>query len=69
MASRLCKGTIIPLEFDLFVGMDVDKRSIAITILDHYSFYKVLKMPYDPDAVVNYIYEKALSWKTHLLCL
>lgn len=55
MASRLCKGTIIPLEFDLFVGMDVDKRSIAITILDHYSFYKVLKMPYDHDAVVNYI--------------
>jgi len=55
MSSRLYKEKIIPLEFDIFIGMDVDKRSIAITILDNYTFCKSFKIPYDPDAVVKYM--------------
>ena len=26
---------IVPLEYDIFVGMDVDKRSVAVTVYDH----------------------------------
>jgi len=55
MSSKLYQEKIIPLEFDMFVGMDVDKLSIAITVVDHYFFYKAFKIPYDPDAVVNYM--------------
>ena len=26
---------IVPLEYDIFVGMDVDKKSVAVTVYDH----------------------------------
>ncbi len=46
--------TIAPLEYDIFFGLDVDKKSIAITILDHAQKIRSLKMPFNADILLNY---------------
>lgn len=45
---------IVPLEFDIFVGMDVDKRSIAMTVGDHHGIHGSFKVSYDPGAIIKY---------------
>ena len=35
MKDNICADRIQPLSYDLFVGMDVDKKSIVMTIMDH----------------------------------
>ena len=47
--------TIKPLEFHLFVGMDVDKRSISITVLTHEQEVLQRKLPYDAGNLLNFI--------------
>ena len=47
MYSSTIRPRIHPGDYDLFVGMDVDKRSIAITTRDHLDLGKSLMMPHD----------------------
>jgi transposase len=50
------KNNIVnPLDYDIFIGMDVDKRSIASTAVDHFGLEKSCKMPYQSDALLNYV--------------
>jgi transposase len=44
-----------PRDFDLFVGMDVDKRSIAVTLINDLEQEKSLKMDYNPQGVIAYV--------------
>ena len=46
--------TIIPLDYDIFFGLDVDKKSVAITIVDHKQKIKSLKMPNNAEVIINY---------------
>lgn len=46
---------IKPLEYDVFLGMDVDKRSIVALQLDHHGNEKPLRMPYNSLALLNYL--------------
>lgn len=46
---------IKPLEFDLFCGMDVSKKSISITFVSHEGFVKSLKIPYDSANLIQYV--------------
>lgn len=46
--------TIVPLEYDVFIGMDVDKRSVAITVYNHEKKVRSLKMPNRAEKVINY---------------
>lgn len=45
---------IIPLEFDIFIGLDVDKKSIAVTIFNHREKLRSLKMPNKGEMIINY---------------
>lgn len=47
--------TIRPQEHEVFVGMDVDKHSIALTVQDHGSLLKSFKTPYRPNQVIQYV--------------
>jgi len=47
--------TFVPLEYDVFAGLDVDKRSIAVTFSDHQGFIRSLRIPYKVDHLVNYV--------------
>ena len=41
--------TFIPRDYDVFSGLDVDKRSISVTFTDHDRFLKSLRMPYSAE--------------------
>ncbi|HVQ38434.1 MAG TPA: IS110 family transposase [Pyrinomonadaceae bacterium] len=45
----------IPSEYDIFAGLDVDKRNIAMTFTDHQTLIKSLRLPYSSTQVVNYV--------------
>src|SRR5262245_27431178 len=45
--------TIKPLNYDLFVGMDVDKTSISITVVSHEGELLQRKLPYDASNLLN----------------
>jgi transposase len=52
VSTRIRK--IQPLNFDMFVGMDVDKRSIVLTQRDHLGIEKQTRMPYDSNLLLRY---------------
>ncbi len=37
--------TFIPRNYEVFAGLDVDKRSISVTFTDHQGFLKSLRLP------------------------
>ena len=46
---------IDPREYDVFIGMDVDKRSIALTHVDHLGLEKSVKMPHESETVLSFV--------------
>src|SRR5260221_9831657 len=49
-------GTRIdPREYDLFVGMDVDKSRISNSVLDHGAFIKTVSLKNEPKMLVSYV--------------
>jgi transposase len=47
--------TFIPRDYDLFAGLDVDKKSISVTFTDHQGLLKSMRMPYSVEHLVNHI--------------
>jgi transposase len=47
--------TFIPRDYDVFVGLDVDKRSISVTFTDHQGLLKSLRMPYNVEHLVSHV--------------
>jgi transposase len=45
----------IPGDYDIFAGLDVDKRSIAMTFSDHKTLLKSLRLPYSSGQLLNYV--------------
>jgi len=45
----------IPRDYDIFAGLDVDKRSISVTFADHQGLLKSLRMPYSVEHLVNHV--------------
>lgn len=47
--------TFIPRDYDVFSGLDVDKRSMSVTFTDHQGFVKSVRMPYSAEHLVNHV--------------
>ena len=47
--------TFIPHDYDVFAGLDVDKRSISVTFSNHQGFIRSLRIPYKAEHLVNYV--------------
>ena len=45
----------VPREYEIFVGLDVDKHSIAVTFADHEGLLKSLKLPYSSEHLLHYV--------------
>lgn len=43
-----------PRDYDLFVGLDVDKRSLSVTFLDHRHGQKSMRIPYSAEHLLQY---------------
>ena len=46
---------IIARDYDLFVGLDVDKKKMAVTCTDHGTLQRSLSLPYGATALLNYL--------------
>ena len=47
-------SSFIPRDYDVFGGLDVDKRSIAVTFRDHGTMRKSLRLPNSATQLLNY---------------
>src|SRR5207253_9103745 len=47
--------TFIPHDYDVFAGLDVDKRSISVTFTDHQGLLKWLRIPNNVEHLVNHV--------------
>lgn len=47
--------TFIPQDYDVFAGLDVDKRSISVTFTNHEGLIRSLRMPYSVEHLVNHV--------------
>lgn len=54
MTNQLQDTTLIPRDYDIFGGLDVDKKSMAVTFRDHGTMRKSLKLPYSASQLLNY---------------
>lgn len=45
----------VPGDYQIFAGLDVDKRSIAMTFSDHKTLLKSLRLPYSSEQLLNYV--------------
>lgn len=48
-------GTFTPRQFDIFIGLDVDKTSISISCLDHDHMVKSLRIPHQAEPLLGYV--------------
>jgi|SRR5215218_7119659 len=55
MTSTSTRFRIIPAQFDIFAGLDVDKKSMATTFSDHGTLVKSLRLPYSATHLLNYV--------------
>jgi hypothetical protein len=60
--------TFKPTEYDIFCGLDVDKRSLSVNFTNHQGFLRSLRMPYNVDHLVTYV-RKNFCWSEDSLCL
>lgn len=54
MTSPAQDFTLIPRDYDVFGGLDVDKQSMAVTFIDHGTMRKSLRLPYNATQLLNY---------------
>lgn len=54
MTATQFHSTIIPRDYDIFIGLDVDKKRMALTCLDHGTLHKSLSLPYSGKQLLNY---------------
>jgi transposase len=47
-------SSFIPRDYDIFGGLDVDKKSMAVTFTDHGTMRKSFKLPNSGSALLNY---------------
>ena len=45
----------VPRDYDVFAGLDVDKRSISVTFSNHQGFIRSLHMPYSAEHLINHV--------------
>jgi len=54
MTNQDQETTFVPRDYDIFGGLDVDKKSIAVTFKDHGIMRKSLRLPYSANQLLNY---------------
>lgn len=47
--------TVSPRQYDVFIGLDVDKTSISMTCVDHEQMVQSVRMPHKADQVIRYV--------------
>ena len=54
MATTKRISTFVPRDYDIFIGLDVDKKKMVLTCSDHGTMQRSLSMPYSGSQLLNY---------------
>jgi transposase len=54
-ATMTIQTQFVPRNYDLFVGLDVDKKSIAVSFTDHEQLKQALRLPYSAAVLLSYV--------------
>ena len=49
------RSQFIPRNYDVFAGLDVDKKSMAVIFTDHQQLMQSLRVPYSAAQLLNYV--------------
>src|SRR5512147_255354 len=49
--------TFIPQDYDVFAGLDVDKRSISVTFTNHQGIIRSMRIPYNVEHLLSYVHK------------
>jgi transposase len=54
--TKLSQGrtTFVPRDYDIFAGLDVDKKRMSVTFSDHGTMQRSLSLPYSATQLLNY---------------
>jgi transposase len=63
MIGMALNQTFVPRNYDVFVGLDVDKNSLSVTVVDHMTLTRSLRMPCLSDNLLGYIHKHFPSQK------
>lgn len=55
MTTQSQVSAFIPRDYEIFAGLDVDKKSIAVTLADHTQLVKSMRLPYSSEHLLNYV--------------
>jgi len=55
MTPNICLTSYAPQDYNIFIGLDVDKNSFSFTVKDHTTMQRSKKIPSQPEALYNYI--------------
>src|SRR5450432_4500560 len=47
----------IPRDYDVFAGLDVDKKSMAVIFTDHQQLKQALRLPYSAAQLLSYVHK------------
>jgi len=49
------QAQFVPRPYDIFAGLDVDKKSMAVIFTDHDRLQQALRLPYSGPALLSYV--------------
>lgn len=57
----------IPRNYDVFAGLDVDKKSMAVIFTDHQQLMQSLRLPYSAEQLLRYVRKRSRSneWRLY----
>src|ERR1044072_2678924 len=55
MTIQRIRSRFIPRDYDVFAGLDVDKRSMAVVFVDHDGAQRALRMANEATPLLNYV--------------
>src|SRR5881392_3282641 len=55
MTIQIQVPRFIPREYDVFAGLDVDKKSMSVTFADHAGSQRALRMAHQVTPLLNYV--------------
>jgi transposase len=53
----MVKDAFVPRDYDVFAGLDVDKRSISVTFTNHQGLTRSMRIPYSVDHLLHYVHK------------
>jgi hypothetical protein len=54
-ATMTIQTQFVPRNYDLFAGLDVDKKSMAVSFTDHDQLKQALRLPYSAAVLLSYV--------------